>query len=182
MHARAGRTGGFTRALPIMIGMASALAACTKRAGSEAVTAGQYAQIEQADLPTEALSDWTTLYGAATLAELEREREGLLAYFLERSKPAFAARFASGDSVLSLQRAFHVAGSEAVFAEIYPSLFAATPKPGEVKDEAQVRGCCERFNALDEKGQLAALFGPAKEDARREVVEREEGWILGVNA
>lgn len=100
MHARAGRTGGFTRALPIMIGMASALAACTKRAGSEAVTAGQYAQIEQADLPTEALSDWTTLYGAATLAELEREREGLLAYFLERSKPAFAARFASGDSVL----------------------------------------------------------------------------------
>ena len=45
-----------------------------------------------------------------------------------------------------------------------------------------MRGACERFNALDEKGQLAALFGPAKDDDRRDVVEREEGWILGVPA
>lgn len=73
-------------------------------------------------------------------------------------------------------------GVEAVLAEIYPSLFATTPKAGEIKDQAQVRGACERFNALDDKGQLAALFGPSKEDKRREVVEREEGWILGVNA
>jgi hypothetical protein len=69
--------------------------------------------------------------------------------------------------------------SEAVFAEIYPSMFATAPKAGEVKDQAQVRGACERFNALDEKGQLGALFGPSKEDARRDTVEREEGWILG---
>ncbi|MGD9815284.1 MAG: cobalamin biosynthesis protein CbiG [Hyphomonadaceae bacterium] len=75
-----------------------------------------------------------------------------------------------------------VAGSEAVFAEIYPSLFAAAPKAGEVKDAAQVRGVCERFNTLDEKGQLAPLFGPAKDDPRRAVVEQEEGWILGVSA
>lgn len=75
-----------------------------------------------------------------------------------------------------------VADADAVFAEIYPSMFAAKPNPGEIKDQAQVRGACERFNALDEKGQLAALFGPAKDDARRETVEREEGWILGVNA
>jgi hypothetical protein len=73
-------------------------------------------------------------------------------------------------------------GVEAVVAEIYPSLFATPPKAGEIKDQAQVRGACERFNALDEKGQLAALFGPAKDDKRRDVVEREEGWILGVNA
>ncbi|MBX9747448.1 MAG: cobalamin biosynthesis protein CbiG [Hyphomonadaceae bacterium] len=73
-------------------------------------------------------------------------------------------------------------GVEAVFAEIYPSLFPLTPKAGELKDQAQVRTVCERFNALDEKGQLAALFGPAKGDARRETVEREEGWILGVSA
>jgi len=73
-------------------------------------------------------------------------------------------------------------GAEAVFAEIYPSLFATAPKAGEIKDQAQVRGACERFHALDEKGQLAALFGPAKDDPRRDVVEREEGWILGVNA
>ena len=70
-------------------------------------------------------------------------------------------------------------GVEAVFAEIYPSMLAVKPKPSESKDEAQVRTACEHFNARDEKGQLAALFGPAGEDRRRESVEREEGWILG---
>lgn len=75
-----------------------------------------------------------------------------------------------------------VAESEAVFAEIYPSMFGAKPNPGEIKDQAQVRAACERFNALDEKGQLGALFGPAKDDERRAIVEREEGWILGVGA
>jgi hypothetical protein len=68
---------------------------------------------------------------------------------------------------------------EAVFAEIYPTLYAAKPGAGEIKDQAQVRGACEHFNALDEKGQLAALFGPAGEDRRRADVEAEEGWILG---
>lgn len=72
-----------------------------------------------------------------------------------------------------------VEGAEAVFAEIYPSMFGAKTSGREVRDEAQVRSACARFNALDEKGQLAPLFGPAKDDARREVVEREEGWILG---
>ena len=73
-------------------------------------------------------------------------------------------------------------GVEAVFAEIYPSLFASKAAAGAVKDEAQVRAVCERFNGLDEKGQLGALFGPAKDDARRAVVETEEGWILGAGA
>jgi len=68
---------------------------------------------------------------------------------------------------------------ELVMAEIYPSMFAARPAAGELKDQAQVRAACEHFNALDEKGQLGPLFGPAKNDARRDVVEREEGWILG---
>ncbi len=75
-----------------------------------------------------------------------------------------------------------ITDTDAVFAEIYPSLFGAKPAAGEVKDQAQVRAACERFNALDEKGQLAPLFGPNKDDARRDTVEREEGWILGVNA
>jgi hypothetical protein len=70
-------------------------------------------------------------------------------------------------------------GVEAVFAEIYPSLFAGKTGGGAIKDEAQVRAVCERFNALDEKGQLGALFGPAKDDPRRAIVENEEGWILG---
>ncbi len=101
---------------------------------------------------------------------------------IKRLRDARAAKLWPFETGWKPLTADDVADSEAVFAEIYPSLFAAMPKPGEVKDEAQVRGCCERFNALDEKGQLAALFGPAKEDKRRDVVEREEGWILGVNA
>jgi len=72
-------------------------------------------------------------------------------------------------------------GVEAVFAEIYPSMFTSKTVAGAVKDETQVRAVCERFNTLDEKGQLGALFGPAKDDPRREVVESEEGWILGVS-
>lgn len=72
-------------------------------------------------------------------------------------------------------------GVDAMFAEIYPSLFAGKIANGAVKDEVQVRAVCERFNALDEKGQLGALFGPSKDDPRRAAVEREEGWILGVS-
>ena len=53
------------------------------------------------------------------------------------------------------------------------------PRPGEIKDQAQTRALAERFAALDEKSQLAALFGPARDDPRRDAVEREEGWILG---
>lgn len=70
-------------------------------------------------------------------------------------------------------------GVDALLAEVYPSMFAVAPAAGEIKDQAQVRGACERFHALDEKGQLARLFGPAKGDPRREIVEGEEGWILG---
>jgi len=72
-----------------------------------------------------------------------------------------------------------LSGVEAVFVEIYSSMFAVEPLAGETKDAALVRGACERFNRLDEKAQLAALFGPAKDDPRRDAVEREEGWILG---
>ena len=72
-------------------------------------------------------------------------------------------------------------GVDAVFAEIYPSLFAGKAGAGQVKDEVQVRAVCDRFNALDEKGQLGALFGPAKADPRRDAVEGEEGWILGAS-
>lgn len=75
-----------------------------------------------------------------------------------------------------------VADLDAVLVEVYPSMFATKPSAGEVKDQAQVRGACVRFNALDEKGQLGALFGPSKEHPRREVIEREEGWILGAAA
>ncbi len=70
-------------------------------------------------------------------------------------------------------------GVDAVFAEIDPSLYATKARAGGVDDDAQVRAAAEHFFALGERGQLAAQFGPAKDDTRREIVEREEGWVLG---
>ena len=70
---------------------------------------------------------------------------------------------------------------EALVVEIYPSLFAASPEPGEVLDQAQVRTACEHFARLDDAGKLTAVFNPPKgtdEDTVR-AVEAEEGWILG---
>lgn len=69
-----------------------------------------------------------------------------------------------------------------VHAEIYPSLLPIQPAAGEVKDAVQVRTIAVHFAALDDAGELSALFaGPAyltQED--RETIEREEGWTLGV--
>ncbi len=70
---------------------------------------------------------------------------------------------------------------EAVVAEVYPALVPAHPEPGEVIDRAQVRTLCEHFAKLDEQGRLGEAFAPPRtaDDALREQVEREEGWILG---
>jgi len=75
-----------------------------------------------------------------------------------------------------------LAGVDVVAAEVYPSLFKATPAPGEVKDAAQVRVTAEHFAKLDEAGKLGAAFGFAKDADPATVAdaEREEGWILGV--
>lgn len=71
-----------------------------------------------------------------------------------------------------------------VVAEVYPSLYKAQPLPGEVKDLAQVRVTAEHFARLDEQGKLGAAFGPGKTAAADVILdaEREEGWILGVEA
>ena len=69
-----------------------------------------------------------------------------------------------------------------VHAEIYPSLLPIQRTTGEVKDAVQVRTMAARFVALDDAGELTALFAGATcltpED--RERIEREEGWTLGV--
>jgi hypothetical protein len=71
-------------------------------------------------------------------------------------------------------------GVEAVVCEVYPSLYKAVPAAGEVKDLAQVRVTAEYFARLDEQNKLGAVFGPATPPAgTTEVVEREEGWVLG---
>jgi hypothetical protein len=71
-------------------------------------------------------------------------------------------------------------GVDAVLCEIYPSLVKAEPRPGEVKDLAQVRAIAEHFQKLDDTGRLGALFGPRVDAAHIDAVAREEGWILGV--
>lgn len=65
-----------------------------------------------------------------------------------------------------------------VFAEIYPSMRRVIPRPGQVKDEAQVRGLARWLRTAD----LQALFSvPAQLPLRdQRVVREEEGWILGV--
>jgi hypothetical protein len=75
-----------------------------------------------------------------------------------------------------------VAGKEVVAAEVYPSIIAARPEPGETPDRAQVRALCEYFAKLDDQNKLAPLFAAPKTatEADIAVVEREEGWILGV--
>jgi len=71
-----------------------------------------------------------------------------------------------------------------VLAEVYPSLWPEIARPalapGEVKDAAQVRLTARRLAERDLAGRLSAdLAGPPLDAARRRVVEREEGWILG---
>ena len=71
-----------------------------------------------------------------------------------------------------------------VMAEIYPSLWAVTPAPGEPKDRAQVRTVARFLAARDGTGELAALFAgdPALTPQQRRRVETEEAWTLGVTA
>jgi precorrin-8X/cobalt-precorrin-8 methylmutase len=73
-------------------------------------------------------------------------------------------------------------GGRVVFAEIYPSLVKPRPRPGEVKDAAQLRAIARHFAGLDDASRLAALFAadPRLTVEQRHRVEREESWILGV--
>lgn len=69
----------------------------------------------------------------------------------------------------------------AVLVEIYPSLFTRCPPPhGQVKDEHQMLKTVARFADLDARDKLAALFDPALNAEQREIVQAEEGWVLGV--
>ncbi|MEM7508396.1 MAG: precorrin-8X methylmutase [Pseudomonadota bacterium] len=70
--------------------------------------------------------------------------------------------------------------SPIVLAEIYPSMIE--PDPGEaIKDAGQVRAVVSAYGQLDAVGCLSPLFaGPRDMDAEdREIVSREEAWILG---
>lgn len=68
-----------------------------------------------------------------------------------------------------------------LLAEIYPSVVSPLIPPSAVKDAVQVKTLAEHFAHLDRDGRLAPLFAgdPALTAAERNLVEREEGWILG---
>lgn len=74
--------------------------------------------------------------------------------------------------------------AQTVIAEIYPGLLQAEAKAEkrehEPLDAAQVRVVARALAALDATDDLAALFSPALEEADRQTVETEEGWILGL--
>ncbi len=75
-----------------------------------------------------------------------------------------------------------VAPLSALVVEAWPAMVASSPEPGQFKDQASVEAAAEHFARLDDKGELAALFAPPADvdEATREAVEAEEGWILGV--
>ena len=75
-------------------------------------------------------------------------------------------------------------GPAVVIAEVYPSALPLVPRPGEVKDRAQVRSLTEHYAALDDKGGLAALFAapPDLTPEQEQAALTEEGWVLPVAA
>ncbi|MCZ4299021.1 hypothetical protein [Henriciella marina] len=70
--------------------------------------------------------------------------------------------------------------TDVVFAEVYPSIVDAKPRPGEVIDQAQVEALARHYYSLDEAGRLGALFGAPETLTSEEItqIEGEEGWIL----
>ena len=99
-----------------------------------------------------------------------------------RDDPAFRRQirvwpFETGLAAPSPRRSAHV-----IMAEIYPSLVPAPRRTGEVKDSAQVRHLAAHFATLDARGTLETLLAGDRSLSRseRRLVEREEGWVLGV--
>jgi hypothetical protein len=66
-------------------------------------------------------------------------------------------------------------GPFVLHAEIWPGVVDEEPRPGDVRDAAQVRALVEHFARLDAAGALAPLFAPNADQP----AATEEGWILG---
>lgn len=82
-----------------------------------------------------------------------------------------------GSAVWPLDTGLRMPTERVIIAEVYPSLIRFAAKPGEVKDQAQVRSLAEH---LASSGNLPSYFTPALSEIDRRRVEREEGWILGM--
>ena len=70
-----------------------------------------------------------------------------------------------------------VASGGVVLAEVWPSMFPVAL--GAPRDRVQVEATAARLAAADRTGELRDWFSPPVTSAQRDVVEREEGWVLG---
>lgn len=89
-------------------------------------------------------------------------------------------RIAASTAVWPLETGLTVPDAQIVIAEVYPSLIE--PDPSEaIRDAGQVKAVARALSKADGEDQLADLFcGPPSLTAdEREVIEREEAWILG---
>lgn len=97
-----------------------------------------------------------------------------------------APGLAGGVAVWPFESGLHVPDKPVVLAEVYPSLLkrAVDERAGEneIYDRAQMRVNAEAFASLDGRDALVPLFagGAALTTQERDVVELEEGWILGL--
>jgi hypothetical protein len=67
-----------------------------------------------------------------------------------------------------------------VVAEVWPSMHVAEPHGGQVRDAAQVAATVAWLADRDGEGTLAEMFAPPVDHDVRQMVELEEGWVLGV--
>jgi hypothetical protein len=95
-----------------------------------------------------------------------------------------ATRFADRVSVWPFTtglRAPNLDSGSVIVAEVWPALVPLAVADGVVRDQAQVVAVAEWLAGLDAADRLADLFSPdaaGLEDVA--VIEREEGWVLGV--
>ncbi len=75
-----------------------------------------------------------------------------------------------------------LAGTDVLICEVYPSLLDVRAGPGQVLDAAQVEAMARHCADLDAKGHLGPAFagGAGLDSTQIVMIEREEGWILGV--
>lgn len=106
---------------------------------------------------------------------------GLPALAALRSDPRLSRRLA----VWPFETGLELPEAQVVLAEVYPSLWQAKAHrdkgEDEVLDSAQVRVSAAELAAMDAQGDLARAFlGPDDvTQEEREVIAREEAWILG---
>ncbi len=141
-----------------------------------------------ADQPAERRHADASVKGAKTIWQLAYAGSvgsqvilGLPALAALRSDPRLAGRVA----VWPFETGLDVPEAQVVLAEVYPSLWQAKAhaarREDEVLDSAQVRVTAAELAAWDAQGTLARAFaGPAAlTPDQREVIAREEAWILG---